>query len=552
VGITQTWGRFMSSLSAFRATWGTYGDPLRVFQSQGYDDYEVRLPRYAICEALYSNTIYKDLAGLLGTRIKQSNNLYRHIRSVRNPVRRLVDLYPALVYPGGLDTTEPAQGAIPLVSDNDALKAAIAQLWIWSNWGVEKPVYVRTGATFGDVFINVVDDPQSGRVWMEVLEPQKVRHVDWDARRNIDGIVIEYERVDEPDVSQVGIGYSGFMPTRAANKAYTYTMVISQDWFETYRDGQPAAFVTDAGQPVPRWPNTYGFIPVVHAPHRRLLNRFGLTSFHGTVDKIHELNDLASHAHDQLRNAVDIIWYFAGVNNPGELDFGEQDAQRESRRDKIKAVYGPKDSLPHPMIANVAIGEALDAVDRQLEEVVRDMPELSMHQAREQMGDVSGVAIENMYSDANGLISEAQGNYDAALIRAHMMGVTIGAMNRYAGFEAFNERSYERGDLFHEIKPRPVFKEAGLSDADVLGGLERAENVPDELLEIYLDRLGIGDAKQVAQKMLAGREQQRMMTLINGLTETDNANGNSDTTTASGASRGAAAPERQSVDAAST
>jgi hypothetical protein len=192
--------------------------------------------------------------------------------------------------------------------------------------------------------------------------------------------------------------------------------------------------------------------------------QWGAPPFHSTVAKIDEMNDAASLLNDQIRKAVNVIWYFSGVaagsdlSISGQLDDGTATSDPTSRRDKLPAIYGPKDSAPTAMIAPLDIANTAANIQNMLAEIERDMPELSLHRVRE-MGQMTAPGIRAGYNDAIDKITESRGNYDDALIRAHKMAISIGAYRRLENFTAFDTGSYARGDLDHYIAERPVIED---------------------------------------------------------------------------------------------
>src|SRR5687767_3885459 len=86
----------------------------------------------------YQNSTFDDLNAW--ARYREEFQLYRNIRSIYNPTRRIVNFYVAQVYPGVLseDASQLPDGvqlAIPFAEDTDqTLKTTIAQFWQWSNW----------------------------------------------------------------------------------------------------------------------------------------------------------------------------------------------------------------------------------------------------------------------------------------------------------------------------------------------------------------------------------------------------------------------------------
>jgi hypothetical protein len=398
--------------------------------------YAARLFRYAHFEAYYHNIVYTSLVRYTSQH-RENEGLYKHIRGIYNPVQRLVDLYVAKVYGGPLDLETLDGGAIPFAGLDDRLRTAILQTYTWSNWATKKSLYVRHGAMKGDTAIKIVDDRVRQQVRLEVLDPSKIKAVDRDEMGNAQSVEIEYER-DDP----------------VTGKSYTYTEIITPQWFYTFKDGEPFAYVDDlTGEPVSEWPNEYGFVPLVVVEHKDLDLGWGANAFHSQVRKIDELNDGASLLNDQLRKTINPVWYFAGVTKADDLDASADD------KDEMSAIYGPADSEPAAMVANidaVAAGENLQAM---LAELERDMPELALHRLRE-AGNLTAPGVRAGYSDAIDRIVEARGNYDDGQVRALLMALAIGGYNNYRGFEGFDLGVVTSGAVDFHIAERPVIKDS--------------------------------------------------------------------------------------------
>ncbi len=360
-----------------------------------WDDFQSRLMRYFLAETYYNNIAYRSIAST-STLLKVKRELYDHIRGVYNPVYRLVEAYTAKVYGGALDFEDLSTGAIPILMADDDLKAAIKQLWLWSNWRIQKGVYVRTGANLGDVALKIIDEPDKGKVRLEVLHPGKIAEVETDAVNNVKRVVIEYTRTET---------------VNGNDRDYVYREEIDGDRFATFKDGRAFAYYNDtSGTAVSQWTNPYGFVPLVLVKHKDLGLQWGANAYHAQMGKIDELNDAASLLNDQVRKAINIIWYFAGAT--------QKDIKASvDKKDKIPAVCGPEGSQPHAMIANLDIAAAGGNLDRMLLELERDMPELALHRLREG-GNLTAPGVRSAYSDAIDRFAEAQGVYDDGLIRA--------------------------------------------------------------------------------------------------------------------------------------
>lgn len=452
-------------------------------QEKGWDEYYSRLARYELNSAYYSNIIYTQIAAYAAV-FKKSRNLYRHIRGIYNPVSRLVDIYPAKVYGGSLDTEDGTTGAIPLRCDNPQLVSAIMQVWAWSNWGVEKNTFVQGGAQLGDVFIKIVDNKRRQRVRMEVLHPAKVRYVEFDEANNIKYAVIEYEDVDA-----------------ATGKAFTYKEIITKDTFYTYKNNEPFSYVEDDPTAFV-YDNPYGFIPLVLAVHRRNIGvKFGASPFHNSTRKIDELNDAGSLLNDQLRKSINFPMVATGMKK-GDISFGVND------RDQAPILYIPKDTTLQALTVPLNIQDGVINMSKMQTELQDDMAELKLHNVVSS-GGMSGKALEVLNQPAVDKIIEARGNYDDATIRAHMMAVTMAAVNGYEGFEAFDLNSYERGDLQHTIADRPVIDDS-VGKQEKITALQTVSTQPPEIQRLILQELGydnsVIDALIIESKALKAAE----------------------------------------------
>lgn len=420
-----------------------------------WDRYESRLFRYLHSEHYYFNSVYTALANY-ASQHKSSSQLYKHVRGIYNPVQRLVNLYVAAIYGGAIDTENFESGAIPLGQASKELRAAIAQLYIWSKWGTQKSVFARQGCKMGDVFLKIVDDQENAQVRLEVLHPARVKELILNPAGDVKQVIIQYDVQENSTPSAL----SSIM----TSNIYTYTEVIDEFEFVTYRNNEEYPFYTNSrGEPVSRWANEYGFVPLVHAKHQDEGMLFGATSYNGFLRKIDEINDAASLLNDQIRKVINPVWYMAGVGSAAELKADT------TSRDSMPMIYGPAGSKPEPMVAPIDVAAASANIKDMLAELERDLPELAMHRIREQ-SQLTAPGVRMGYKDASDRVTEARSNYDSALVKAHEMAVRIGGYRKYEGFAGFSLESAERGDLAHFIEERPVFEDS-LSEKEKIDAL---------------------------------------------------------------------------------
>lgn len=475
-------------MNAGRAAVAAYNEkdfsPVREW---GWETYPARLARYHLYTAYLNNTAYSNIQAM-AAQLKLTNRLYKHIRGIYNPVARQNQLLKSYIYGGSIDYEHLTGGAIPLVLNNPNLYDPIKQLFIDSRWGEKKSLYVRWGASLGDNFIKIIDDRAKEKVRMEVLHPGKVREAEFDDVGNVKSVIIEYERFEEPDIALMKPSRLGSMGNiNRLSKVYTYTEKIDKDKFQTFKNGEPFAYYTDAnGDPIDEWDNEYGFVPLVKLDHDDTGLKWGANAFYNSLRKIDEINDQASLANDQIRKILIPLLYGTNIKKKSDIAVAMED------KDAYTILYGPENSTLTPISAQINIEGALKNIIEMQHELERDLPELALQSARERGGDFTAPGIQAVYSDAIGRINEARGNYDTAQVRAIKMGISIGGYNGYEGYQGFNLMSYEQGDLDFYIKDRPVVS-VSLSTSDKLTALQSINSMSPALQRLALKELDYSD-----------------------------------------------------------
>src|SRR5688572_23394557 len=140
------WGRLVAAYKAFREP-GIITDPL---DDREFSKFQSRQLRYAIYWSFYENDAYRNIH-TWAKQYKTEYGLYKHIRNVYNPAYRLGEFWKSHLMSGALDREAEAEGALPIETENATLRLALAQLWKWSNWQVNKDIFTLYGSLFGDV-----------------------------------------------------------------------------------------------------------------------------------------------------------------------------------------------------------------------------------------------------------------------------------------------------------------------------------------------------------------------------------------------------------------
>lgn len=431
-----------------------------------FTDFDARRLRYAILWAMYENTAYSDMHNW-SKLYKSRNGLYRYVRAIYNPSYRLGEFWKSRLLGGPLDMDAGdgsiVPSALPIATENEALRPAVAQLWRWSNWQFKKDVLGLRGALLGDGVIKIVDDVVRKKVYMQVVHPGTLKDVTLDPWGNVKGYVIE-ERRDDP------------RPGR--NGKVRYTEIAERDesdnvFYSTFLDGNPFAWNDSQGA---EWSEAYGFVPLVVFQHNNVGLDFGYSELHNGLPKFREIDDLASKLSDQIRKMVDAPWII-GMNKPakavkttsaaGQQTAEEKEANPQPGREEIPMLWAGdgKSASALPLVAPLDIGASAGYIKDILANIEQEYPELStdLHNVQ---GDISGRALRINRGPAEQRVIQRRPGYDDAIVRTQKMAVAIGGMRGYLGFEGFDLDSYLAGDLNHVIGDRPVFPRDPQDDLD--------------------------------------------------------------------------------------
>lgn len=448
-----------------------------------FEDWDARRMRYAILWSMLENTAYRSVH-TWSTKLKADYGLYKHIRNIYNPTNRLAVFWQTHLLGGTLDLNagdgRETPSAIPIVTDSQAQRTAISQVWRWSNWAMRKDIYTLWGAALGDVGLRVIDDPERQKAYLEIVNPGSIREVTLDAAGNVRGYVIEEIR-DDPLGKKTAVTYTEIAERDGDDVVYT-----------TRRDGADFAWQGDAAT----WREPYGFVPLVLVKHLDVGLDWGWAEIYPVYGKAREIDDQASKLNDYVRKLVDAPMLFAGVDRPKTTprttNTAASDEQPEPGREEIPALYGPVGADAKPLVAPMDI-EAVGAnIDRLLAEIERDLPELQ-HDIWSAGADPSGRALRTARQRVDQKVRLRRPNYDDGLRRALQMAISIAGFRNYKGFAGFDLDSFKAGNLEFSIGDRPVFQADPLDaieESQALWGAARTATQTGVPLEVFLKRQG--------------------------------------------------------------
>lgn len=412
--------------------------------------------------------------------------LSARIQALRNPTFRAVEFYAAKLWPGNLPD------ALPIVATNQRIVAPIQQVWTWSNWAARKQRAARWLALYGDLFIkvaeteslsphgNVATPQQDWRVFFQLIKPWHLTAMTLNERGHLTTARIDIPRIITENRQRV---------------INVWTEYWEKDrvrvWARTVTNENVTIVPLDKlGTPMRDEDHGLGFVPIVHAPFRDIgdLNDEGMNGERGMgimtpcIEKIDEANRMASAMHTRLFRHGGPVWALESnmmdssgrplpapriQGNPGrswDTLLGDEEP------DPFLVNLGSDEVLRLPgmskltsLIPTLPYDAMLQILQAQLLEIERDIPELRYYRMDE-LGNVSGVAVRLMLSDAIDHVIEARGNAEAALIRADQMALTIAQRRELPAFAVIG--TFEQGDFDHTFAPREVLPKSSSERAD--------------------------------------------------------------------------------------
>lgn len=444
--------RTSAAIRAFREP-ALISDPLTTI-SGDFGDWDSRRLRYTIFWAFYENDAYREIQ-TWSKRYKTDYGLYRWIRNIYNPAYRIGEFWKAHLWGGELSK------AIPVKTENEDILEPLAQIQRWSNLQIKKDTAALYGSILGDVGIQVIDDTEREKVYLEVIHPGTIKDVDLDPFGNVKAYVIEEERES---------------PLKADQKV-TYLEEVTRDGdnviFQTFLNGKPWDWTGNGAM----WTTAYGFVPLVMIQHNDVGLDWGWSELQPLRSRMHEVDDQVSILNDYIRKMVASPNLLAGISDPVDTPVithstnpaGSQARQENPQigRDEVPNLYAPLGATSTSLVSELNIEQVSNHIDKLLDDLEENAPELRLSKSdKEAAGEKSGKAIREARRLTESKVEQRRVNYDDGLVRAMQMAVAIGGFKDY--FEGFDLDSFASGDLDHTIDDREVFPIDPLDKMEIL------------------------------------------------------------------------------------
>lgn len=400
--------------------------------------------RYAVQRWYYQNNALYDR---LAQELYQNGIVNPATAGLRNPAKRIVEFYPAHLWPGDLPAALPIQQPAT-AKPNDTLATAIQQVWTWSNWAQKKQLLARWLPMLGDVFLKVVQPLGQKRVYFELVDPATVVDFDVDTRGYLTWCRIDVGREE-----------------RQGDKLSSYTHVEiwskeRQDYRRwEIRNMQPGATDQLGEAAETRTFREIGidFVPVVHCKFLDLGELRGVGAYLLALDKIDEVNRLATRLSQLMfRHNRPTMAIMANATDDAGRPLPAPELESGVVGEDTDVIRLPGASRAESLVPDLNYEAYRLWIQDTLRELEADNPELAFWRIAENAAarELSSLAIKAMLRPAIARLLEVRGNAEDALARADMMALTLGKAAKIAPFTELGD--YAKGDLEHTFAPREV------------------------------------------------------------------------------------------------
>lgn len=420
--------------------------------------------RYEIAERYYANAMY-ERADAKESAIAAWYGLPRTLRPVLSLVKPAVDWWPATLF-GGVWTSDglPASDGQPnlLQYDRDTpdeLRLAVQQAFSWANGGAEIPAWCRQGAMLGDGFGEIQVDFARRKAYPKFWHPRHITNIEW----NDSGDVVEYT-IEIPMVEPNG--------TR-----YRWGKTVDKETITTLYDGKPMGY--DGQEAVT--PNPYGFVPAVWWMFVNSGGQHGQSVVDGLYPVIDELQGIVGSIDDFIHKFIKQHVLIETSDTAGAKkkleesqakrgptrDFANPNADRES----MNTFAVPPGTRAHRLIDNIGLGEADPHVQRIMDNIDANLPELTIDKRIAEARQVTGPGGRFIAAPMQRRVNHSFGAIAAALVKLGQMACSINGFHLRNGdwglssqltdqqrlFAPFRLESFDRGELgFGLVTPKLV------------------------------------------------------------------------------------------------
>lgn len=381
-----------------------------------------------LMDKYYGNNILYETTRLIKSYLSVWNE---DIRPLRTPVNRSVEFFVSKIAIG-----EPV-----ISSKNASVIDAVKKILEWSNFQIQKPLQVRAMSKYGDVFRKVVSE--DGKVWHEIIPTAEVVDCTSDTRGFLTSIRIDtaIENGRTRTEYWTALEPTGYMAIWEHSLGEDYDLEQIQRAIDPIMFESLSAFGID-------------FVPFAKSSFRDDGNKWGASSTEHALLKIDEANRQATRLHGMLFRYNKPLWVVSANQvtddgspvAPPKFKQGTNADKTDTASRDNSIFYLPGMTTIESLVPKIAYGEALQILQSQEKELVKDLPELLFYDLPER-ADLSGKAIRSLLGAAVDRAMQAQTNFLEGTIRLNQMALTIGMFQGI--FPAMG--SFDDGSLGHAL-----------------------------------------------------------------------------------------------------
>ncbi len=467
-------GRIKNAMNGARIGWNVVDEAeIDVLSPEGYGAFSARRSAYAFLTSAYNQEAFREQADV-PDRFKGPDQaeLYAYIRDILGIAYALGEFYTTYLQGGPLD---PAMGdgvaepsALPILFGSAvpeasvlAVRGALAELMMRSNYAVKKDLVSYLGSSLGDVFIEARDDFAARRMRLNVMHPGRVKRCEKDEEGNVQEYEYEWKE-KHPERPGFTCTYSEI--ARRAGDVVQY---------QTYLDRRPYAWQgnpTKGGVPLREWEvSGFGFVPLVHVQHKDVALGWGQAEVQNALSMWREVSDLGCCLTDWARRALHSPHLVAGSQAPGELPTGTRTTQvdeTEGTRDRSSFMFVTNPQAhADPLLTPMPVNGLVEYLELLMRKQRQDYPEISLQNVNT-AGTVSGETIRRAREPAAKKVRQRRQSYHGPTAAVMKMALTMGGVLGYRGYEGITIDSYNRGELDFRIGPTEVFDRDPQEDMD--------------------------------------------------------------------------------------
>lgn len=395
-------------------------------------------------------TLFKKLRDLYdgnGYYEKWPDRFHVDNKNVSSPVHRSVEWF-----------TSKLNADMTVNANSQAIQDAINQIWIWSNFEYNRPVFIREMSLYGNLILKICNNDT--KVWFEKVDLNLITNLVTNAKGYIEEITIS---IPQKQFTMV---------ERWSKKNQTQEIYkVPIQYGENFSIDE-----MDAEEIIPFEIMGIDFVPFVILKFSNTGNVWGEGCCTFCLDKIDSANAVLS---DTIKNnhyfnkAVTIHKTNPTINdkviNPGGFMSADQKKQLYvDGKETIVDIFSDEDLLSMVPGQSIKFVESLEIYKAQMAEIEKDLPELRANDLSEQS---SGKALRLILGSAISRCENFQKNLLEGLIRVNQICLTIGQAHKIIPASI---GSYQNGSFDHQILMENLFPVSEDDKASLLKDLVAA------------------------------------------------------------------------------